>query len=47
MTELEIVELDVYDAAAFDAWHHVYEVAEQADRGGRRRRPGSSRRCAP
>ena len=30
MTGLEIVELDVRDDEAFDAWHHAYEAAEQA-----------------
>jgi ribosomal protein S18 acetylase RimI-like enzyme len=30
MNDVEIVELDVDDVAAFDAWHHVYELAEQA-----------------
>jgi GNAT superfamily N-acetyltransferase len=34
MTELEIVELDAFDDRAFDAWHHVYEVAEQASGPG-------------
>lgn len=30
MSALEIVELDPFDAAAFDAWHRVYEEAEDA-----------------
>jgi GNAT superfamily N-acetyltransferase len=30
MTHLDIVEVDVFDDAAFDAWHRVYEAAEQA-----------------
>ena len=30
MTELEIVALDPFDDAAFDAWHDVYVAAEQA-----------------
>ncbi|GAA4741949.1 hypothetical protein GCM10023350_28320 [Nocardioides endophyticus] len=30
MTGLEIVELDVHDDEAFDAWHHAYEAAERA-----------------
>jgi GNAT superfamily N-acetyltransferase/RimJ/RimL family protein N-acetyltransferase len=32
-SDLEIVELDPFDDAAFDAWHHVYEVAERHDLG--------------
>lgn len=30
MTHLEIVEVDVFDDADLDAWHHVYEAAERA-----------------
>ncbi|MBA2954287.1 GNAT family N-acetyltransferase [Nocardioides sp. MAH-18] len=30
MSDLEIVELDPFDAAAFDAWHRVYAEAELA-----------------
>ncbi len=30
---LEIRELDPFDDAAFDAWHHVYEVAEVHELG--------------
>lgn len=33
MTDLEIHELDPDDAAAFDAWHHVYAVAERFELG--------------
>ncbi len=32
-TGLEIRELDPFDDAAFDAWHHVYEVAEMHELG--------------
>ena len=34
MTGLEIVDLDVHDDQAFDAWHHVYQAAEQASGPG-------------
>jgi GNAT superfamily N-acetyltransferase len=32
MSGLRIVEVDVHDRAAFDAWHHVYDVAERHGR---------------
>lgn len=32
MSDLEIVEVDVHDPVAFDAWHHVYDVAERHGR---------------
>lgn len=34
MSDLEIVELDVFDDDAFDAWHRAYETAEQASGPG-------------
>lgn len=32
MSDLTIVPVDVHDRAAFDTWHHVYDVAERHER---------------